>query len=98
MKLSLMKATGKQARYILLELFTLLPNQFLSNAKINSYIRLNMLLKSTSILNEYFNKLDSIVKKLADSKPEVLKNFRITLDTTLRSRVVVYCPLLASEC
>src|SRR5699024_5567229 len=58
--LPLVKTTGKRAHYIPMELCYLVPNQFLSNAKLNANVQRELLLKSTNAPNIYFNKLDSI--------------------------------------
>ena len=58
-----------------------MPNQFLSNAKINSSIQRELLFKSTNTPNVYFHKLDGIVKKVAESESELQKSFGITMDT-----------------
>lgn len=63
-----------------MELCYLVPNQFLSNAKINSSIQRELLFKSTNTPNVYFNKLDTIVKKVAGQEPEIQKSFGIELD------------------
>ena len=81
MKLPLVKTIGKQARYIPMELCTLVQNQFLSNSKINSNIQRELLLKSTNTPNVYFHKLDSVVKKVAAIETDLQRSFGIELDT-----------------
>jgi hypothetical protein len=80
-QLPLIKTTGKMARYLPMELCYLVPNQFLSNAKINAQIQRELLFKSTHTPNVYFNRLDSVVKKVAALEPELQRDFGIGLDT-----------------
>ena len=77
----LVKTTGKNCRYLPLELCFLIENQFLSNSKINSNIQVEMLEYATHKPNEYFNMLDSVVKKVAKSDIDLQKQFGITLNT-----------------
>lgn len=76
----LMKTSGKQPRYIPLELCLLEQSQFLSNAKINSAIQRELLLKSTNVPNVYFDKLNSIAEKISGTDPELQSQFGISID------------------
>ena len=80
-RLPLIKTTGKMPRFIPMELCLLKPNQFLSNQKIDSQIQRELLFKSTHTPNVYFDKLDNIVKKVANAQPEIRRAFGIALET-----------------
>lgn len=58
-----------------------MPNQFLSNAKINTQIQRELLLKATNTPNVYFNKLGKIVDKVAASESELQREFGLSVDT-----------------
>lgn len=71
----------KASCYVPLELLFLVPNQFLSNAKINTQIQRELLLKATNTPNVYFNKLSKIVEKVAASEPAIMADFGVAVDT-----------------
>ena len=81
LQLPLIKTTGKNAKYLPMELCFLVENQFLSNAKINPTIQRELLLKSTNAPNIYFNKLQNVINKVATSSPEIQEEFGIKLET-----------------
>ena len=72
----------KKGAFLPLELLFLVPNQFLSNAKINTQIQRELLLKATNTPNVYFNKLARVVEKVAASELDTQRDFGISLDTS----------------
>ncbi|XP_017478369.1 PREDICTED: protein argonaute-2-like, partial [Rhagoletis zephyria] len=90
----------KKSVYLPLELCFLVPNQFLSTAKINTQIQRDMLLKATNCPNVYFNMLRKVIEKVAACELETQQDFGISLDTnpvTFMGRVLNAPRLLNSN-
>ena len=87
----LVRTSGRQPRYIPLELCFMEENQFLSNQKITLSMQREMLRQSTHSPNMYFSKLDSIVKKAATVDLDLQEQFGVRLDprpVSFESRVL----------
>lgn len=77
--LPMVKTTGKNARYLPMELCKMPKCQFLNSNKLGADIQSQLLHRSTHMPDVYFEKVNNLVKKATKMNPELYDAFKLKL-------------------